>query len=146
MRRAKGVVGTLREGPSSSSIAFSSMKSEPAVETLPRRPPNVNGVDCVGEVPDRPIVAIDMRRRWSCAAAVVMGPGNGAVGAPEVLFDRPNMLLKVWEVKEPRRGPAEASLGGLLLPLVLVDIAKVGWLVIGREIDMRDAELCRCDG
>jgi hypothetical protein len=64
MRRAKGVVGTLRTaGPSSSSIAFSSIESEPAVETLPRRPPNVNGVLCVGEVPDKPRVEIDIRRR-----------------------------------------------------------------------------------
>jgi len=35
IRRVKGVVGVLRAGPSSSSIAFSSMDSELAVETLP---------------------------------------------------------------------------------------------------------------
>jgi len=114
IRRAKGVVGALRPGPSSSSMAFSSMESEPAVETLPRRPPNVNGVDWVGDVPDKPSVEIDMRRRWSCAAAVVMGPGKGAIGAPDVLLDRPKMLLNVWEVKETRRGLDEDSLGGLL--------------------------------
>lgn len=93
------------------------------METLPRRPPNENGVDWVGDVPDKPRVEMDMRRRWSCAAAVVMGPGKGAVGAPVVLLDRPKMLLNVWEVKEPRRGLAGVSLGGLLS--VLEDIVKV---------------------
>lgn len=126
MRRAKGVVGALRPGPSSSSIAFSSMESEPAVETLPRRPPNANGVDWVGDVPDKPSVEIDMRRRWSCAAAVVIGPGKGAVGVPDVLLDRPKMLLNVWEVKEPRRGLDEGSLGGLLS--LLEDIVKLGFV------------------
>jgi hypothetical protein len=126
IRRAKGVVGALRPGPgpSSSSIAFSSMESEPAVETLPRRPPNVKGVDWVGDVPDKPSVEIDMRRRWSCAAAVVIGPGNGAVGAPDVLLDRPKMLLNVWEVKEPRRGLDADSLGGLLS--LLPDMVMLG--------------------
>jgi len=95
MRRANGVVGLLRAGPSSSSMAFSSKESEPAVDTLPRRPPKVKGVDWVGEVPDKPRVEIDMRRRWSCAAAVVIGPGKGAVGPPDALLDRPKMLLKV---------------------------------------------------
>lgn len=97
IRRAKGVVGTLRAGPSSSSIALSSIESERSVETLPRRGPNVKGVVCVGDEPDKPSVEIDIRRRWSCAAAVVIGPveGNGAVGPPDVLFDLPKMLLKV---------------------------------------------------
>jgi hypothetical protein len=122
MRRANGVVGVLRAGPSSSSIAFSSKESEPAVDTLPRRPPKVKGVDWVGEVPDKPSVEIDMRRRWSCAAAVVIGPGKGAVGPPDVLLDRPKMLLKVWVVKEPRRGLA-GSLGGLLS----LGLDIVGW-------------------
>jgi hypothetical protein len=123
-------VGALRPGPSSSSIAFSSIESEPAVETLPRRPPNVNGDDCVGDVPDKPSVEIDMRRRWSCAAAVVIGPGNGAVGAPDVLLERPKMLLNVCDVNEPRRGLGEESLGGLLS--LLADIVRVGF-VCGRD-------------
>jgi hypothetical protein len=62
IRRAKGVVGALRPGPSSSSMAFSSNDSEPAVEMLPRRALNGNGDVCVGE-PDKPSVEIDMRRR-----------------------------------------------------------------------------------
>jgi len=104
-----GVVGALRPGLSSSSMADSSIESERSVETLPRRPPKAKGAACVGDVPDRPSVEIDIRRRWSWAAAVVMGPGKGAVGPPDVLFDRPNMLLKVWLVKEPRRARVEVS-------------------------------------
>jgi hypothetical protein len=125
IRRVKGVVGALRPGPSSSSIAFSSIESEPAVETLPRRPPNVNGADCVGDVPDKPSVERDMRRRWSCAAAVVIGPGKGAVGAPDVLLERPKMLLNVWLVKLPRRGLGGESVGGLLS--LLADIVRFGF-------------------
>lgn len=56
------MVGALRPGPSSSSMAFSSRYSDPAVETLPRRAPNGNGEVWVGDVP-RPSVEIDMRRR-----------------------------------------------------------------------------------
>lgn len=37
---------------------------------------------------------MDIRRRWSCAAAVVTD-GKGAIGAPDVLLLRPKMLLKV---------------------------------------------------
>ncbi len=125
MRRTKGVVGLLRAGPSSSSIAFSSKESEPAVDMLPRRPPKVKGVDWVGDVPDKPRVEIDMRRRWSWAAAVVIGPGKGAVGAPDVLLDRPKMLLKVWVVKEPRRGFAD-SFGGVVS--LLPDIVRCGFV------------------
>ena len=65
-----------------------------------------------------------MRRRWSCAAAVVMGPGKGPVGAPDVLLERPKMLLKVCVVKEPRRGLWADSLGGLLS--LLADIVRIG--------------------
>jgi hypothetical protein len=54
----------------------------------------------------------------------VIGPGNGAVGPPEVLLDRPKMLLKVWVVKEPRRLRVGASLGGVVLPLE--DMVDVG--------------------
>jgi len=112
MRRAYGVVGWLGPGLSSSSIADSSIELEPAVETLPRRPTGVKGVDREGDVPDKPRVEIDMRRRWSWAAVVVIGP-------PEVLLDRPKMLLKVWVVKEPRRarGSEEPKLS-LLLDMV----------------------------
>lgn len=63
IRRANGVVGALRPGLSSSSIALSSIESDRSVETLPRRPPNVKGVDWVGEVPEWPSVEIDIRRR-----------------------------------------------------------------------------------
>jgi hypothetical protein len=63
IRRVKGVAGLLREGPSSSSMAFSSIESEPAVETLPRRA--LRGKVVVGEAPDRPRVDMDMRLRWS---------------------------------------------------------------------------------
>jgi len=128
MRRANGVVGALRPGLSSSSMAFSSIESERSVETLPRRPPNVKGAACVGEVPDKPSVEMDIRRRWSWAAAVVIGPGKGAVGAPDVLFDRPKMLLKVWVVKEPRRGRGEES--GEVFSLL--DMLMVGMYDAGR--------------
>jgi len=125
MRRANGVVGALRPGLSSSSIALSSIESERSVETLPRRPPKVKGATCVGDVPLKPTVAMDMRRRWSWAAAVVIGPGNGAVGAPEVELDRPKMLLKAWVVKEPRRARVEDS-GGLfsLFDMLMADMVR----------------------
>ena len=106
--RAKGVVGTLRvgPGPSSSSIAFSSIESEPAVETLPRRPlgrpkPGV----CMGDVPVRPSVVIDKRRPGT--VAVETGAGWAAtpvvLEGPEVLLFRPKRAVKVLEVKEARR-------------------------------------------
>lgn len=113
--------GLLRAGASSSSIAFSSMESEPAVEKLPRRPPKTKGEVCVGEVPDKPSVVIDMRRRWSCAAEAMV-PGKGAVGPPEVLLERAKRLLKVVEVIEPRRGRLAPSFGGLLLLPLALDI------------------------
>jgi hypothetical protein len=62
IRRAKGALGLLLLGPSSSSIALSSIDSEPAVDTLDRRLGNGNGDGCEGDVPDRPRVEIDMRR------------------------------------------------------------------------------------
>lgn len=41
---------------------------------------------------------------------MVIGPGNGAVGPPAVLFDRAKIELKVWVVKEPRRArPADSA-------------------------------------
>lgn len=53
---------------------------------------------------------------------MVIGPGNGAVGAPDVVLDRPKMLLKVWVVKEPRRARVEVSeLGFSLLDMMADD-------------------------
>lgn len=65
MRRAKGVVGTLRAVMSrSSSMADSSMESEPAVEMLARRLRGKKGAEVwMGEVPERPSVLMDMRLR-----------------------------------------------------------------------------------
>jgi hypothetical protein len=85
----------------------------------------VKGVDWVGDVPDKPRVEIDMRRRWSWTAAVVIGPGKGAVGAPDVLLDRPKILVKVWVVKEPRRGFGD-SFGELFS--VLADMMRSGFV------------------
>lgn len=98
------------------------MESERSVETLPRRGPKEKGAACVGDAPDKPSVEIDIRRRWSCTAAVVTGPalGNGAVGLPAMLFDRPKMLLKVWVVKEPRRARVAGSVGMLSLLLAML--------------------------
>lgn len=61
MRRTKGVLGAVL-GPkdmSSSSMAFSSMESE-LVDMLPRR---TNDAVFVGEVPDKPMVVTERRRR-----------------------------------------------------------------------------------
>lgn len=58
MRREKGMMGAVRL-PSSSSMAFSSIESE-LVERLARRR-SAEGV--VGEVPDKPIVVTESRRR-----------------------------------------------------------------------------------
>jgi len=56
-----------------------------------------------------------------------MGPGKGAVGAPEVLLDlAPNMLLKVCWVTELRR--CRPSMGGLLRSLL--DMVG-GWMGLG---------------
>ncbi len=116
-------MGTLRaDGPSSSSTAFSSMESEPAVETLPRRPAgNVNPVVWMGEVPDSPSVEIDIRRPGAVAA--VTGAGCEATpdgGLPDTLFVRPKRAVKVLEVKEPRRwrGEPEESLELLSSPMM----------------------------
>lgn len=63
IRRTKGVFGAVlaEAGTSSSSIAFSSMESE-LVDMLPRRILKVGGL--VGDVPERPMVVTDKRRRW----------------------------------------------------------------------------------
>lgn len=62
IRRTKGVFGAVlaEPGTSSSSIAFSSIESE-LVDMLPRRMLKVGGL--VGDVPERPIVVTDNRRR-----------------------------------------------------------------------------------
>lgn len=122
MRRAKGVLGVLRAGPSSSSMALSSMESEPAVETLPRLALKGNGeVWLLGEAPERPSVEMDMRRRWSWAP-VLMALGKGAVGAPVTLLDlAPKMEVKVCWVKEPRRFRAWPSAGELSLADIFGD-------------------------
>lgn len=46
---------------------------------------------------------------------------NGAVGPPEVLLERPKMLLKVCVVKDPRRLRAAGSEGLLSLLAMLMD-------------------------
>jgi len=134
MRRTKGVVGALRAGASSSSMALSSMASEFAVETLPRLTKG-KAAPWVGDVPDKPSVEMDIRRRWSCAALAI-GLGNGDVGLPEVLFDRPKMLLKVCVVNEPRR--ALPSLASLSLLLDILDGLDAGEVVRVSRMIWRD--------
>lgn len=62
MRRAKGTAGAVL-ALSSSSMAFSSMDSEPLelVDMLPRRMPRAEAL--LGDVPERPIVVTERRRR-----------------------------------------------------------------------------------
>lgn len=88
------------EERSSSSTAFSSIRSE-LVEMLPRRGPNWAGL--VGEVPERPSVVIERRRRGSAiGGAGFMGPGKAGVPVePEPL--RWNRPVKAPEVTELRR-------------------------------------------
>lgn len=74
--RVNGVVGTLRDGPSSSSIALSSIESDPAVEMLALLPAGKNDVDCVGEVPERPSVVVD---NLLPPLEVLIGVGKGPV-------------------------------------------------------------------
>lgn len=115
MRRAKGVVGAVRalDGPSSSSIAFSSTESELLVDKLARRRPN--GVWVVGDEPDNPKVEIESRLRWSVIAAVVIALGKTAVPVDvELLLWK--RLVRAAEVTEPRRGRC-ISAGGCLLEL-----------------------------
>jgi hypothetical protein len=52
-----------------------------------------------------------------------MGPGKGAVGAPEELLERPKMELKVVEVNELRRG--RESGGESVGELFSLDMATV---------------------
>jgi hypothetical protein len=146
MRRVKGLFGLLRERPSSSSMALSSMDSERSVETLLRRPPQAKGDACVGELPDRPRVEMDMRRRWSWTEAVVMGPGKGPGGPPVALglLVRPKIELKVCVVKEPRRARS-AELFSLLLDMVTAKEGRVS--VTAFDITITTASLwCRGGG
>lgn len=121
MRRVYGVVGLLRPGPSSSSMALSSIESERSVEMLARRPPNPKGEFWVGDVPDKPRVEIDIRRRCSCGAAA-LGAGKGAVGAA-VLLGRPKSAVRAEALMEPRlarEASAEPFSLSVLLDIVLV--------------------------
>ena len=119
MRRLKGVLGAVREEEdgSSSSTAFSSMKSELLVEMLPRRA--FDWAELVGEVPARPNVEMERRRRWSFMAAVVMGPGKAGV-PPEFEFLLWKKLAKAVEGIEPRRWEG-VSVGLLGLSLDIVE-------------------------
>lgn len=78
MRRAKGEAGAVT-GPSPSSMTLSSRPAEPvpALEMLSRlEAAEPKGDVWVGDVPDRPRVEMDMRRRvWALAAALAIGPG-----------------------------------------------------------------------
>lgn len=121
MRRAKGVVGAVRVlgAASSSSMAFSSMESE-LVEMLPRRMPAETGM-VVGEVPERPSVEMERRRRWSFMAAVVMGPGKTLVPC-EVELLLWKRLVKAAEVTEARRARGMSACGGESFWVSLLDI------------------------
>ena len=82
MRRTNGVVGAvlaLPWGPSSSSMALSSIESElELVDMLPRRMPK--GTVVLGEVPDKPRVVMERRRRSPAAG---FGWTGGKEGPPE---------------------------------------------------------------
>ena len=80
MRRTNGVVGAVLALPcaaSSSSMALSSMESE-LVDMLPRRMPK--GTPLLGEVPERPRVVMERRRR---SLAAGLGGATGKGGPPE---------------------------------------------------------------
>ncbi len=94
MRRVKGVVGAVRQLPSSSSTAFSSIESE-LVDMLDRRALN----EAVGGFP-RPRVEMESRRPLSLPMAVEMGPGK--TGGPCETELLRNMLVKPVPI-EPRR-------------------------------------------
>ena len=76
MRRTKGVAGAvlalLPGGTSSSSMALSSMESE-LVDMLPRRMGKAGVL--VGEVPERPIVVTERRRRCASLKDPLAGKG-----------------------------------------------------------------------
>lgn len=81
IRRARGDgVGSDADGGGSSPVS-----SLPTLEErLPSLAARVVNEGCVGDVPDRPSVVIDKRRRWldcALAAAVAIGLGNGGLAA-----------------------------------------------------------------
>lgn len=79
MWRVYGVVGAVRADViSSSSIALSSIVSELLVDRLPRRM-LLNCEELVGDVPDRPSVVMERRRRWSFMAEEAIEPGKTGV-------------------------------------------------------------------
>lgn len=105
MRRASGdvVVGDVdAASPSSMTLSSTLVDPVPALEMLPRRDaPGGKGDVWGGELPDRPRVEMDMRRRvWALAAAVAMGLGK-AGGGPTVeegllVGERPNRPFHAW--------------------------------------------------
>lgn len=122
MRLVKGVVGAVLAAPnmSSSSMAFSSIDSElfELVDMLPLRTLKVGGLE--GEVPDRPRVVTESRRR-----PVSIGP-VGCPGKPLPLgteLPRWKRLVRAAWVMEPRRLRVYIS-GLLLFVAVSVDILK----------------------
>jgi len=68
---------------------------------------------------------------------VVIGPGNGAVGAPAVLLDRAKMELNVWVVKEPRRArPEDSADSEELFSLLDILKEKAEGTEVGRRLQM----------
>lgn len=115
MRRLNGVVGAVRT--SSSSTAFSSIESE-LVDRLARR---MNEAEAVGDVPDKPRVVMERRRRCcSVMAAVERGPGKGATGFWELPRKR---FVRAAEEIDPRR--CERAMSLLLLLLLLEEEEEV---------------------
>ena len=129
MRRVKGVTGGPR-GPSSSSMAFSSIESG-FVDILPRR---MKAEGVVGDVPERPSVVTESLRRWSLTAAATRGVGNDEVagGCCETELFR-KRLVKALEVMEPRRWRAMsfALLAGF--PLTEDMVMEGGMAVVGER-------------
>jgi len=102
IRRVNGVVGAVRPplpGPSSSSMAFSSMESE-LVDMLPRRNADMAEV-LVGEVPDNPRVETESLRRW--ASVLVFMVAEGKTGVPATVLPRWRREAMATWVMEARR-------------------------------------------
>ena len=76
MRRVKGVTGAVRGPKSSSSTALSSIESEllELLDMLPRRMPREGAP--LEEVPERPSVVTERRRRWE-SGMVGLWPEKG---------------------------------------------------------------------
>jgi len=124
IRREKGVMGVVRV-LSSSSMAFSSIESG-LIDRLPRRK---SAEVFVGDVPERPNVVTDSRRRWS--AFDVRGVGKELVGGCDTELLR-NRLVKALEVMEPRRCRARSLAFAPELP-VSEDMAKEDDAMMGME-------------